>query len=200
MDEILVLGIGNLLWGDEGFGVRMVEALHERHVFPDNVRMLDGGTQGLYLVQYVQQAKRMIVFDAVDYGLEPGKIKLARNGEVPEFMHAGKMSLHQAGFQEVLATAKFTGKYPEKILLIGVQPRDMEDYGGSLTSVVKEKMNPCMEIALDQLEKWGAKGFPRIKPLEEHERLNAPGLSLSAYESERPEPEQACRVGDARWL
>lgn len=199
MDEILVLGIGNLLWGDEGFGVRMVEALHEQYVFPENVRLLDGGTQGLYLVQYVQQAKRMLVFDAVDYSLQPGEMKLVRNDDVPKFLTAKKMSLHQSGFQEVLATAQFTGKYPEELLLIGVQPLDMEDYGGSLTRVVKERMACCMDIALSQLEKWGVKGIPRKDPLSDCERLNASGLNLTAYEAERPGPEEACRTGDARF-
>ena len=48
--SILILGIGNVLWADEGFGVRAVEALHRHYEFPDNVRLMDGGTQGIYLV------------------------------------------------------------------------------------------------------------------------------------------------------
>ena len=51
--KILVLGIGNILWADEGFGVRAVEAFHRRFATPENVSLLDGGTQGLYLVQFV---------------------------------------------------------------------------------------------------------------------------------------------------
>ena len=196
--DILVLGIGNLLWADEGFGVRMVEALHERYAFPERVRLMDGGTQGLYLVQYVQSAKKMLVFDALDYQLKPGEVKLVRNEDVPNFLHAKKMSLHQSGFQEVLATAKLTGKYPEEILLVGVQPLDMEDYGGSLTPPVKAQMAYCMELALIQLENWGVAGVPRIGDLAPRERLNVGGLSLEAYEKGRPGPDEACRIGDAR--
>ena len=64
--SITVLGIGNLLWADEGFGVRCVEALQQRYEFADNVTLIDGGTQGLYLIQHVQQADYLLFFDAVD--------------------------------------------------------------------------------------------------------------------------------------
>ncbi len=196
--EILVLGIGNLLWADEGFGVRMVEALHERYIFSEDVRLVDGGTQGLYLVQYVQSARKMLVFDALDYQLQPGEVKLVRNDDVPNFLHAKKMSLHQSGFQEVLATAKLTGKYPEEILLIGVQPLDMEDYGGSLTPPVKAQVAHCMDLAVAALEGWGVKAQARVEALAPHERLNVGGLDLNAYESGRPGAHEACRIGDAR--
>ena len=66
--RVLVLGIGNILWADEGFGVRAVEAFHRVYAAPDNVTVLDGGTQGLYLVQFVTEADCLIVFDAIDYG------------------------------------------------------------------------------------------------------------------------------------
>src|SRR5260364_80564 len=77
LDRILVLGIGNILWADEGFGVRVVEEFHRRYAVPDNVTILDGGTQGLYLVNYVEEADGLIVFDAIDYGLAPDELELA---------------------------------------------------------------------------------------------------------------------------
>ena len=101
--RVLVLGIGNILWADEGFGVRAVEEFHRRHEVPEGVTILDGGTQGLYLVNYLEEADRLIVFDAIDYGLEPGRLKLVRDDEVPRFTGAKKMSLHQTGFQEVIS-------------------------------------------------------------------------------------------------
>ncbi|MDP2220444.1 MAG: hydrogenase maturation protease, partial [Hydrogenophaga sp.] len=69
---IVVLGIGNLLWADEGFGVRCIEALQRRFEFAEPVSQIDGGTQGLYLIQHVQAADCLLIFDAIDYGLEPG--------------------------------------------------------------------------------------------------------------------------------
>lgn len=198
--DILILGIGNVLWADEGFGVRAVEALHEQYELPPAVRLMDGGTQGLYLVQYVQAARKLLVFDAVDYGLPPGTIKLVRDDEVPRFMGAKKMSLHQTGFQEVLASAALTGKYPDALLLIGVQPFNLEDYGGSLTPAVKARMSECLRLALNQIETWGVPAVPRAQPLAAEERLNAHALGLAAYEAGRPAADQACRFGDARFF
>ncbi len=72
----LIMGIGNVLWADEGFGVRCVEELSEKWSFPDNVKLLDGGTQGLYLLPFLEEADVLVVFDAVDYGLLPGTLKI----------------------------------------------------------------------------------------------------------------------------
>ncbi|MGC2780841.1 MAG: HyaD/HybD family hydrogenase maturation endopeptidase, partial [Bradyrhizobium sp.] len=146
-DRILVLGIGNILWADEGFGVRVVEEFHRRFTVPDNVTILDGGTQGLYLVNHVEEADGLIVFDAIDYGLVPGELKLVRDEEVPRFTGAKKMSLHQTGFQEVLSAADLLGRYPRRLALIGCQPLDLEDWGGPLTEPVRAQIAPAIEQA-----------------------------------------------------
>ena len=70
--RVLILGIGNVLWADEGFGVRTVEHMYRHYQAPDHVKIMDGGTQGLYLVQHIRETDFLVVFDAVDYGLEPG--------------------------------------------------------------------------------------------------------------------------------
>ena len=69
--ETLVLGIGNILWADEGFGIRTVEALHSKYEMPEGVRIMDGGTQGIFLLPLVRNAKRLLIFDAVDFGDAP---------------------------------------------------------------------------------------------------------------------------------
>lgn len=153
--NILVLGIGNILWADEGFGVRAVEAFHQAYKVPDNVTILDGGTQGLYLVHYVTDADYLIVFDAIDYGLVPGTLKLVRDDEVPKFTGAKKMSLHQTGFQEVLSAADFMGGYPERLALIGCQPVDLEDWGGPVTEPVRAVIPQALSVAVDVLREWG---------------------------------------------
>lgn len=196
--DILVLGIGNLLWADEGFGVRCVEALAEAWTLPPSVRVLDGGTQGLYLLPYVQQASRLIVFDAIDYGLAPGTLKLVENDQVPRFMGAKKMSLHQTGFQEVIAAAEFTGRCPAEMLLIGVQPEELEDYGGSLRGPVRARVPEAVHIALERLRQWGVHAAPREDAPPPAAGEGA--LALDRYEGERPSAETACRFGDDRFL
>jgi hydrogenase maturation protease len=152
--KVLVLGIGNILWADEGFGVRAVEAFHQAYKVADNVTILDGGTQGLYLVHYVTEADYLIVFDAIDYGLVPGTLKLVRDDEVPKFTGAKKMSLHQTGFQEVLSAADLMGGYPERLALIGCQPVDLEDWGGPVTEPVRAVIPQALAVAIDVLREW----------------------------------------------
>ena len=138
--DVLVLGIGNVLWADEGFGIRAVEALNAEYTFPSKVRVMDGGTQGMFLLPYVQQASRLLVLDAIDFGLPPGEMRLIRDDDVPRYMGAKKVSMHQTGFQEVLASASLTGQYPAQLALIGVQPVELDDYGGSLRPAVKSRL------------------------------------------------------------
>jgi hydrogenase maturation protease len=198
--SITVLGIGNLLWADEGFGVRCIETLQQRYEFADNVSLIDGGTQGLYLIQHVQQADYLLIFDAVDYNLTPGELKFIADDEVPKFLGIKKLSLHQTGFQEVLMLAQLTGHYPSKVLLIGCQPEHMMDYGGSLRPVVKAAIEPALAEALRVLTAWGAEPRERTTPLDGAEAVTLPHLQLQRYEDQRPSAEDACRIGDERIL
>lgn len=195
--SVLILGIGNLLWADEGFGVRCVEALDAGWQFGDEVTVMDGGTQGLYLLPYVTEARRLIVFDAVDYGLEPGVMRFVEDDEVPRFMGAKKMSLHQTGFQEVLASARMLDRLPESMLLIGVQPVELDDFGGSLRPVVRACIEPAVAHALAQLREWGVTVSARA---DAGARLNDMALALTTYEGGRPPAELACRQGDLRFV
>ncbi|MBK1674532.1 hydrogenase expression/formation protein [Ectothiorhodospira shaposhnikovii] len=195
--KVLLLGIGNLLWADEGFGVRCVELLNQRYRFPANVRLMDGGTQGIYLVQHVQEADCLVVFDAIDYGLEPGTLKQVYDDEVPKFMGAKKMSLHQTGFQEVLAMAELTGSYPRELLLIGVQPEELDDFGGSLRPCVRDQLEPALEHALTYLAQRGIEVHPATAA---ETSLGPQPLQLDLYESRRPSANEACRHGDPRFI
>jgi hydrogenase maturation protease len=198
--SICVLGIGNVLWADEGFGVRCIETLQRRYEFAPHVQLIDGGTQGLYLIQHVQEATSLLIFDAIDYGLAPGTLKVVHGDDVPRFMGAKKMSLHQTGFQEVLTLAQFTGSFPRNILLIGCQPEELEDYGGSLRPSVKIALEDALALGVNELRQWGAQPTPRARPLTAAEAVTFSELALTRYEGQRPDAEVACRIGDVRFL
>ncbi|CAH2604206.1 Hydrogenase expression/formation protein HupD [Rhodovastum atsumiense] len=153
--RVLVLGIGNILWADEGFGVRAVETFHATWQVPAHVTVMDGGTQGLYLVHHVQEADALLVFDAIDYGLAPGTLRVVRDAEVPRFTGAKKMSLHQTGFQDVLSAAEFTGRCPSRLALVGCQPVDLENWGAPLTPPVRDAIAPALQAAGQVLAEWG---------------------------------------------
>ena len=195
--RILVLGIGNILWADEGFGVRTVEHLAADWRFPEHVTLMDGGTQGLYLLPHLENADVLIVVDAIDYGLPPGTRRVFHGDDVPAFLGAKKMSLHQTGFQEVLASAMLVGRCPPRLILVGVQPECLEDYGGGLTDTVASQVAPTIDIILVLLrDRFGVEGTRRAAAAD----IAAPAIARDAYEGGRPSAEEACRIGDSRIL
>lgn len=197
MANALVLGIGNVLWADEGFGVRCIEALAASRSFPEDVTLMDGGTQGLYLLPFLEEADILVVFDAVDYGLAPGTMKIVEGDEVPRFMGAKKMSLHQTGFQDVIATAQLMQCCPAELLLVGCQPEELEDYGGGLRDVVAARIPEALQIACDWL---AARGFASTDGQTVAPDLADASIRKEAYEAGRPSEQAACRIGDDRFL
>ncbi len=195
--QVLILGIGNVLWADEGFGVRCVEGMADTHALPGNVRLLDGGTQGLYLLPFLEEADALIVFDAIDYGLPPGTLKIVRDREVPAFMGAKKMSLHQTGFQDVIATAHLMGYCPARMVLIGCQPVELDDYGGGLRPEVAARIPEALAIARDVLAEWQV---PVAMGRTDSDLLADPSIRRNAYEAGRPSEDEACRSGDDRFF
>ncbi len=168
--RIVVLGVGNLLWADEGFGVRCVEALGHGWDLPPDVEIMDGGTLGLALVPLLLDATHVLMFDAVAHRGEPGTLIVARDDELPALMGGNKMSLHQVGVNDILASLDLLGHKPEHFTVVGVRPVELADYGGSLTGAVQRRLPEALELSQDR------------------------------YESGRPSAEVACRVGDERFL
>lgn len=184
--ETLILGIGNILWADEGFGIRAIESLHARYTFTNDVRIMDGGTQGIFLLPWVRNAKRLLIFDAIDFGLAPATLKVIRGDDVPRFMGAKKVSMHQAGFQEVLSSAELTDDLPEELALIGVQPELLDDYGGSLRDSVRAKIEPAVELGLEILRAWNITCQPRNQSPARGDYIGPAALDIRDYENERP--------------
>lgn len=196
--EVLVIGIGNILWADEGFGVRAVEAYHRRFADDPVVRVIDGGTLGAYLINEVMEAKRLLIFDCCDFKDQPGTLKVLRNEEI-RLWASTKISAHQAGMNDVLVTASLSGYEPQAITVVGVQPLELEDYGGSLTSIVNEQIEPALQAAQEQMIAWGF--APRKRDAyEEVVPLGEATLERTPYEEGRPSENEACRFADVRFL
>jgi hydrogenase maturation protease len=194
--DTLILGIGNVLYADEGFGVRCVENFNARFVFPDTIRVMDGGTQGIFLLPWVRSASRLLIFDAIDFGLEPATLKLIMGDDVPRYMGAKKVSMHQTGFQEVLSAADLAGELPEELVLIGVQPELLDDYGGSLRPCVKAQIDPAIRLGLEILNDWNVTARLRDKPFDSDESVGPTALGIHDYESERPSAKEAISNGE----
>jgi hydrogenase maturation protease len=196
--RVRILGVGNVLWADEGFGVRCVEALGNAWTFPPEVEVLDGGTLGLAIIPLLQDATHVLLFDAVDHHGEPGSLVVARDDEIPRFMARDKMSLHQASMNDVIAALEMLGTRPQAFTVIGVKPVELGDYGGSLTPPVREQLPRALEIGLAELQAWGIEPLPR-EPGAAGDVVVDP-IALGRYEAERPSAEVAFRRGDERFM
>jgi hydrogenase maturation protease len=124
-NRINILGLGNLLYGDEGFGVEAVKAFQSSTDYPDIVQCIDGGTQGIYLLDFIQSCDALLVFDALIPLEYDSGVYVYRNDELPGFIHR-KMSSHQMGFSELIGLSRLSDRMPREIALIGVPPRNLE--------------------------------------------------------------------------
>ena len=195
---VLVLGIGNLLWADEGFGVRAIEALNAAYEFPPEVELADGGTLGMYLLELVCTSPRILIFDCADLKSPPGTLKVLRDDQIKAWS-ATKISPHQTGFNDVLVAAAMKGLYPERLTVIGVQPEVLDDFGGTLSAGIRARLPEALDLAVAELAAWGFAATPRPagSPVP---TLSTQALAIGVYESERPSAEAACRIGDERFL
>ncbi len=135
-----VLGLGNLLLGDEGFGIHAVRHLEKQCAEIFAVEWIDGGVLGLDLLPLVEDCSHLLVLDSIDSGKPGGTVVELRRDEIP--LHRGiNLSEHQVGFQEVLAVARFREHYPTFLHLVGVQPSVLAP---SL------ELSPCVMAALPE--------------------------------------------------
>jgi len=156
--KILVLGLGNLLLQDEGVGVRVIERLRARYAFPDHVIVLDGGTLGLDLLPYIEEASHLVIVDAVNAGKEPGTLVRLVNDEIPAFL-GPKVSPHQVGLQDVLALAQLRGHSPAEVVLWGVQAERLAP-GLDLSPAVAAQVEPLCARVIEELTRWQSAPCP----------------------------------------
>ncbi len=152
-EHIMILGIGNLLFTDEGFGIRVISRLLETCEFPENVSVEDGGVLGVNLMGIMADADRLIVIDAIRNRGNPGDIYRLEGSAIPERIRA-KNSLHQVDFLEALTLMQALEKVPETVIL-GVEPQDIETLGTELTPVVERCIAPVMEMVFAELDRLG---------------------------------------------
>ena len=151
--RINVIGLGNILFGDDGFGVEAIR-LFERQAgaYPETVQFIDGGTQGLYLLDYIESADAVMVFDALiplDFSDE---VYVYEREELPAFIHR-KMSSHQMGLSELLGIAQLHGRMPEKFVLIGIPPRNLE-LGSGLSPEAADLLVKAVERGREIVQEW----------------------------------------------
>lgn len=120
-----ILGIGNILLKDEGFGVHVVRYLEENFKIPDEVEVLDGGTSGMALSDFIKGLNHLLIIDVVRLEDSPGTLKEFSLKELMLLSDSFRMSPHQVGILDVLSLLNIEGSLPEKVDFLCVVPRDL---------------------------------------------------------------------------
>ncbi|EGB16448.1 hydrogenase expression/formation protein [Pseudodesulfovibrio mercurii] len=152
--RILILGVGNILFTDEGFGVRVAEDLEQKYQFSDNVTVLDGGTLGLKLMGPIMESDYLIIVDIVLNDGEPGEI-FRLLGEDLNKACAFKNSLHQTDLLDTLAQCSIIGNVPDEVVLFGIEPVNYHDMSAALSPELTARLPQMEALVLDEVERAG---------------------------------------------
>ncbi|WP_297987194.1 HyaD/HybD family hydrogenase maturation endopeptidase [Anoxybacillus sp.] len=150
--KITVLGIGNLLYSDEGVGIHILPLLEEKLSSYEDVEVIEGSTDGMRLLGTIEETEYLAIVDAVNAGEEAGTIITLFDDEIPAYFGI-KMSIHQLGFQEVLLAAKLRQTIPKQMVLFGVQPASLA-LGLDLSPVVQAQLPYVVGRVVRQIEEW----------------------------------------------
>ena len=145
--------MGNILLEDEGLGIRALEILQRDYVFPDSVELLDGGTTGMGLLDDISGRAHLVVLDAVQTGAEPGTLIELRGDQVPVYFGL-RVSPHQLGLSDVLATLELSGEKPLAVSVLGLVPHSL-DLSLELSAPIKARLGSLVEAAVAELARIG---------------------------------------------
>lgn len=157
-NSTLVLGLGNPLMGDDGFGLAVLERMRQRRDVPHSATLVDGGTWGMNLLPEIEGAGRLLLLDAVNAGKRPGSIIRLERNELPRWLSL-KISPHQVDLREVLALAELRGTLPPDAVAMGVQPLRVEMHLG-LSPVVASRVEDVTDLAIRLLVAWDRLPLP----------------------------------------
>jgi len=152
--SLVVMGLGNILWGDDGLGVAAVQTLARRFEAPDGARVLDGGTLGLALLPIIQDAERVLLVDAIRVpDAAPGALIRIEGDEVAPAVRE-RLSPHQVGVADLLEAARLLDCYPERLVLLGIVPERL-DFGFGLSAAVERQLDRLVNRVVEEVSGWG---------------------------------------------
>jgi len=149
MKPILILGLGNLLQGDDGVGCHVVHALTQ-YPLPDNIEVMEGGTPGVGLLNLIEGRTRVIIIDAAEMNLTPGEFRQFTADHIVLTGAAQRVSLHRSGVATALALARALNLPLPEILFLGIQPARVE-WGTALSPAVEAAVPRVLAAIFDQV-------------------------------------------------
>jgi hydrogenase maturation protease len=164
---IRVLGIGNVLMGDDGFGPYVVRVLEALYDFPAGVEIIDVGTPGLDLTPYLLKADAVIFVDTVTSSGAPGETRVYDRDEILRYPPQARTGPHDPALKEALLTVAAAGEGPSIVTLIGVIPEWIAT-GVTLSPAVSRAVTPVVALVLAELARLGARPIPWPMPRTPH--------------------------------
>lgn len=151
---ITILGLGNILLTDEGFGVHFIRWFSERYRLPDNVESIDGGTLGYALLELVGNCQHLIVVDVIKLQDTPGALyRFTR--EALEIHMPPPTSAHEVMFLDVLCKAELIEQAPDDVIFLCIVPEQYGDTNLEMTATLKEKFFDMEALLLKELSLHG---------------------------------------------
>ena len=163
MKKVGIMGVGNILLRDEGFGVKLLYLMKAKYDFPENVVLIDGGTAGIFLSPEIDYLDKLLIVDVVKAEGKPGDIKIYEKEDFFIDRLPLKLSPHQLGLQEVLLLNEMKGTCPEEIKLVGIIPESIET-GTFLTPELEKKIPEVERLVLEILKGWEIEPEEKEKP------------------------------------
>jgi hydrogenase maturation protease len=161
---VLVLGLGNVLCGDDGAGVVVVHRLLAQYEVPEGVEVLDGGTLGMSLLSLVSDTDDLVLVDAVRADAPPGTLVVVEGDEVVPTV-SERLSPHQVGVADLLAAARFLDRYPRRVVVLGVVPETIE-LGLGRTAAVEASLPALLQRVVEELAARGYAPARRQRQLD----------------------------------
>lgn len=149
--RIGVLGLGNLMRTDDAVGMLTLRSLTEDGRLPSEVRVIEGGTLGLDLLDSLRGISHLLALDAVDVGIAPGTLMRFEGDELADLPVS--KSVHLLGFSDLMGVLRLIEAAPLEVVLLGVQP-EFTDWGTALTPAVEAAQSELVEAALQQIAQW----------------------------------------------
>jgi hydrogenase maturation protease len=150
--------MGNILLEDEGLGIRALEFLQRDYVLPPGVEALDGGTTGMGLLDDISGREHLIVLDAVQTGEPPGTLVVMRGDRVPVYFGL-RITPHQLGLSDVLATLELSGEQPGSVTVLGLVPHSL-DMSLELSAPIQARLGSLVEASVAELSRIGCPARP----------------------------------------
>ena len=163
--NVRILGLGNVLMSDDGFGPYTVRVLDAFYEMPDDVQVIDAGTPGLDLTPYLIDADVVIIVDTVKAPGKPGDLHAFRLEDILRHAPQPRLSPHDPGIKEALLTVAAAGRGPKEVLLLAVVPEWVAT-GVQLSRPVRSAIAPVIGLVVSEVERLGFR--PKMRTIPRH--------------------------------